>query len=75
MARMRVKRLGGRYSITVSGRLAARDIRRLEHACGSALEQQHPPLTVRLEAVTGIDDSARAYLDRLDRRGAEVIFR
>jgi hypothetical protein len=71
---MSVKRVEGHYSVTVRGRLAASDLRRLERACGSALEQQHPPLTVRLEKITGIDESARAYLDRLARRGAEVIF-
>jgi hypothetical protein len=71
---MSVKRVDGRYSVTVSGRLAAIDLRRLEHACGPALEQQQPPLTVRLENVTGIDESARAYLDRLTGRGAEVVF-
>ncbi len=74
MARMKVKRVEGRYSITISGQLAARDLRRLEHACGSALEQRLPPLTVRVVSATGIDECARAYLDRLARRGAEVIF-
>lgn len=74
MARMRVRSTDGRYQVTVTGKLAGRDLRRLERACGAALEQPRPPLTVRLGAVAAIDDSARAYIDRLIRRGALVLF-
>jgi hypothetical protein len=74
MARMRVRSAQGRYQVTVTGKLAGRDLRRLEHVCGSALEQPRPPLTVRLGAVVAIDDSAKAYIDRLIQRGALVLF-
>jgi hypothetical protein len=71
---MRVTSADGRYQVTVTGKLAGRDLRRLERACGPALEHSQPPLTVRLGAAAAIDDSAQAYLDRLMRRGAVVLF-
>ena len=73
MARMRVKSTEGRYQVTVTGKLGGRDLGRLERACGPALEQPRPPLTVRLAAVTAIGDTAQAYLDRLLQRGAVVL--
>jgi hypothetical protein len=73
MARMRVRSAEGRYQVTLTGNLGGRDLRRLEHACGPALEQPRPPLTLRLAAVTSIDETARAYLDRLRQRGAVVL--
>jgi hypothetical protein len=74
MAKMRVTSAEGRYQVTVTGNLCGRDLRRLERACGPALEQRRPPLTVRLAAVPAIDESARGYLDRLRQRGALVVF-
>jgi hypothetical protein len=74
MARMRVRSAYGRYQVTIAGKLGGRDLGRLERACGPALEQPRPPLTVRVAAVTAIDESAKAYLDRLMRRGAVVLF-
>lgn len=74
MARMRVRSNEGWYHVTITGRLAVRDLRRLEHACGPALEQRRPPLTVRLAAVADVDGSAEAYLDRLMARGVVVLF-
>jgi hypothetical protein len=71
---MRVRSTEGRYHVTVTGKLGGRDLRRLERACGPALEQCQPPLTVRLAAVAAIDAPARAYLDRLMQRGAVVLF-
>jgi hypothetical protein len=71
---MRVTSAEGQYQVIVTGNLGERDLRRLEHACGPALEQQRPPLTVRLGAVAAIDESAKAYLDRLMLRGAIVSF-
>ena len=71
---MRVRSSEGRYCVTVTGQLRGRDLRRLEHACGRALEQPRPPLTVRLAAVGAIDEPARAYLERLIHRGAVVLF-
>jgi hypothetical protein len=74
VARMRVRSDEGRYHVTITGKLAGRDLRRLERACGPALEHRRPPLTVRLAAAADIDGSAKAYLDRLMARGAVVLF-
>lgn len=74
MARMRVNSLGGRYLVTMTGQLSGRDLRRLEQLCGPALEQKDIPLTVCLDRTTSVDQSARAYLDRLMQRGAVVRF-
>lgn len=74
MARMRVRSADGRYQITVTGTLQGRDLRRLERACGPALEQRQPPVTIRLSAGAAMDDAAKAYLGRLMRRGAVVFF-
>jgi hypothetical protein len=71
---MRVRSAHGQYQVTITGKLGGRDLGRLERACGPALEQSRPPLTVRVAAVTAIDESAQAYLDRLMRRGAVVLF-
>ena len=74
VARMRVRSVQGRFHVTVTGELGGRDLRRLERACGPALVQRQPPLTLRLAAVPAIDGSARAYLERLVARGAVVLF-
>lgn len=74
MARMKVKSSQGRYHVTVTGALGGRDLRRLERVCGPALEHRQPPLTVRLAAVTAIDETSRAFLDRLIALGAIVLF-
>jgi hypothetical protein len=74
VARMKIRSAQGRYNVIVTGRLGGRDLRRLERVCGPALEQQHPPLTVRLATVESIDAPARAYLDRLVRVGAVLLF-
>lgn len=73
MARMRVRWAEGRYWVTVIGKLRGRDLGRLERACGPALEQQRPPLTIRLAAVADIDEPAKTYLERLAARGAVVL--
>lgn len=74
MARIRVRSAAGRYWVTVTGQFRGRDLRRLEHACGPALEQREAPLTVTLAAVRGIDEPVKAYLERLANRGAVVHF-
>lgn len=75
MARMRVISVDGRYHVTVVGNLQGRDLRRLERACGPALEHALPPVTVRLTSgASATDAAAKAYLDRLMRRGAVVLF-
>jgi hypothetical protein len=58
--------------VTVSGQLAAGDLRRLEHVCGPALEQSRLALELDLRDVTGMDEPARLFLDSLRRRGAVV---
>ena len=72
VASMKVKASDGRYFVTVKGQLRGRDLRRLERACGPALEYQSPPLTVELAAPV-IDAPARRYLERLAERGALVL--
>ena len=72
MAKISVVRDGDRYRITLKGPLAARDLRRLERACGNALEHRHAPLELNVEQVLSIDSAARGYLDRLRARGAGI---
>jgi hypothetical protein len=71
MARIRVSERGGRYRVTVRGPLRAADLRRLERACGVALEREAPRLAILLDSFA--DDSiAGAYLERLEIRGAVI---
>jgi hypothetical protein len=71
MAKIRVVERNGRYTVSVQGALRAADLRRLERACGKALELEVVPLVIHLDAVVA-DDVARAYLERLHTRGAVV---
>jgi hypothetical protein len=57
----------------LSGRLAAADLRRLERACGPALEHRQLPIVVHLERVTDIDRAALGFLNRLAARGASIV--
>ncbi len=72
MARISVKRAGAIYRVALRGRLVGRDLKRLEHACRYALECALVPLELHLEHVSLIDEVARAYLDRLRIRGAQM---
>ena len=72
MATISVGRMGERYSVAVDGRLGASDLKRLERACRFALEHKLVPLEIHLEHVSTMDDAARAYLDRLQARGAHI---
>ena len=72
MATISVVRTGGLYRLTLEGRLTARDLGRLERACGEALEQRPAPLELDVERVLSIDDAARSYLERLCARGALI---
>ena len=72
MARILVKFRGDRYWITLSGRLGATDLGRLEQACGTALESSQVPLTLELRGVTDVDEVADRFLHRLMERGAVV---
>lgn len=66
-----VERAAGR-TITIHGRLAAAHLKRLERACGPALEQRQLQLEIVLRDGEVQDPAARAYLDRLRQRGAAV---
>lgn len=54
------------------GRLTASDMGRLEHACGDALTSDPLRLHLDLTHVTEMDGTARAVVERLQRRGAQV---
>ncbi len=72
MARISVKRAGAIYRVALRGRLVGRDLKRLERACGYALEHALLPLELHLEHVSLIDDVARTYLEQLRIRGAQL---
>jgi hypothetical protein len=74
MARISVKTVEGHYRVTVQGTLETRDLGRLEAACSPALAQATAPLTIRVTRAADVDNVARAYLDRLVARGAELVF-
>jgi membrane-bound ClpP family serine protease len=75
MARIRVTRRDNAYCVSLRGRLSARDLGRLERACGRALEQPRAPLTLELDEAGGMDDAARRFLHRLVERGALISHR
>jgi hypothetical protein len=72
MARISIVRFGDISRITLKGRLAAGDLKRLERACGPALLEKLVPLELDIEHVTSVDDTAEAYLERLRARGARI---
>jgi anti-anti-sigma regulatory factor len=72
MARIRATRVRGNTRVSVSGRLAAADMGRLEHACGEALTRDPLQLHLDLKHVTEMDATAAAVVVRLRRRGAQV---
>lgn len=74
MARIRAKGEGDRQCVSISGRMTGRDLGRLERVCATTFEQRHLKLTLRIAAGTALDEPARAYLERLTRRGAVVLF-
>jgi hypothetical protein len=70
VASIRVRVRGGKRRVTISGRLSAADLRRLERACGSALEHEEIPLEIRIRDAVAVDDVSRLFLNRLLKRGA-----
>jgi len=72
MARISQNRLKDHYCVTVSGRLSASDLRRLERACGPALEQHMVALELDASAVTDFDAASESFLRRLAERGARI---
>lgn len=71
MARIRTRQRGAVCEVTIEGPLAASDLRRLERACGRALEHAVPPLAIVLDSPPS-DAAAQTYLDRLGARGAVI---
>jgi hypothetical protein len=71
MARIRMTKRRGKYRVTVRGPLRASDLRRLERACGLALECAAPSLAILLDSFA-VDPIAGAYLERLEVRGAVI---
>ncbi|MGH2437454.1 MAG: hypothetical protein ACRDFA_10710 [bacterium] len=67
------RRAGDWYYVSVTGRLSRRDLRRLERACGRAMEHCAPPLEIRIADPVDIDPPARFFLERLRARGAIVV--
>jgi hypothetical protein len=72
VAKIAVARIGNTFRIRLRGRLTAGDLKRLERACGLALQQKLVPLELDIGNVTAVDDTAQAYLNRLLARGASI---
>ena len=72
MARIRTAQRRLITVVTVSGRLGAGDMRRLEHACAPALTTAEARLTVDLTRVTAVDRAAETLLRRMATRGALI---
>ena len=70
MARIRTSKTSFSLRVVVTGTLAASDMRRLEHACASALTAQRAELVIDLTRVTGVDNVAAAHLRYIAQRGA-----
>jgi hypothetical protein len=70
VASIRVRVHNGERHISVRGELAPGDLRRLELACGSALEQRELHLELHVRELRGIDEAALRFLDGLVKRGA-----
>lgn len=73
MAQIQTSATGGMRRISIQGVLSFKDLRKLERACGPALEHARLALEIHLDGVTQIDESARVYLDQLARRGAVIM--
>jgi ABC-type transporter Mla MlaB component len=72
MARISVRRSTERTYVTISGRLTAADMGRLEHACGAALTRETAALDIDVSKVTAMDVTAAAVLRRFAERGARI---
>ncbi len=71
MARISSAEEPGGYIVAVTGSLKASDLRRLERACGPAIEQRRP-LHIVLAGGWSMDAASRAYVERLEHHGAVV---
>lgn len=72
MARIRSSGAGDVLRVSLTGRLTAADMRRLEHACAPALSDPAIELEIDLRRVTEVDPTARAVLHRMTLRGARL---
>lgn len=72
MARIWMRRSREGYCVTIAGFLGAPDLRRLERACGPALEQRDVALQLDLTGMTGSDPVSNAFVGRLVERGARI---
>lgn len=72
MARISVRRSTECTYVTISGRLTAADMGRLEHACGAALTRETVALDIDVSKVTAMDVTAAAVLRRFAERGARI---
>lgn len=72
VARIHVHFRQGRRRVTIRGRLVAADLKRLEQACGPALEEREMSLDVCVRDASTIDEPARLFLNSLVKRGAVV---
>ena len=72
MARIAIRETHGTREVTVSGRLEGAEVRRLELACGPALERAKIGLHLRLVEVTALDSAARVLITRLVERGGRL---
>jgi hypothetical protein len=70
----RIRRSGRRdvLRLSVTGRLTAADMRRLEHACARALSDPAIGLEIDARQVTHLDPTARAVLHSMAKRGARI---
>lgn len=59
--------------MSIRGPLSVRDLRKLERACGPALEHELIPLDIRVARITTLDEASTVYLDRLAARGAVIL--
>jgi hypothetical protein len=73
MARISTVMKGGKYRVSIRGALSARDLARLERACGPALEHEQIPLEIRAEQMTTVDEASRLFLGQLATRGAVIL--
>ena len=73
MARICVKRSRKGYCVTIAGYLGATDLRRLERACGPALERRSVALQLDMAGMTGSDAVSDAFVGRLLERGARIL--
>ena len=73
VARIKTTQTAHGARVTLTGRLTATDMGRLEHACADALLLRAPLLEIDLRRVTHTDRTAAAILQQLANRGATII--